>query len=72
MEHFALVSGDFDVLVLVARRTTWCCARWCWRSIQGIPGVRSTRTWLVFDEVRGAAPPGRTEDLRGHTSASAA
>jgi hypothetical protein len=21
--------------------------------IQAIPGVRSTRTWLVFDEVRG-------------------
>ena len=22
-------------------------------SIQAIPGIRSTRTWLVFDEVRG-------------------
>ncbi|MET9850448.1 Lrp/AsnC family transcriptional regulator [Streptomyces ossamyceticus] len=53
VEHVSLVSGDFDVLVLVRAPDNEALRSVVLESIQGVPGVRSTRTWLVFDEVRG-------------------
>ncbi|WP_435804875.1 Lrp/AsnC family transcriptional regulator [Streptomyces canus] len=53
VEHVALVTGDFDVLVVVRAPDNLVLRRVVLEKIQGIPGVRSTRTWLVFDEVRG-------------------
>ncbi|MFJ1967162.1 Lrp/AsnC family transcriptional regulator [Streptomyces sp. NPDC087903] len=53
VEHVALVTGDFDVLVLVRAPDNLALRKVVLEKIQGIPGVRSTRTWLVFDEVRG-------------------
>jgi DNA-binding Lrp family transcriptional regulator len=53
VEHVALVTGDFDVLVLVRTPDNLALRKVVLEKIQGIPGVRSTRTWLVFDEVRG-------------------
>jgi DNA-binding Lrp family transcriptional regulator len=53
VEHVALVTGDFDVLVLVRAPDNLALRRVVLESIQAVPGVRSTRTWLVFDEVRG-------------------
>ncbi|MER5182777.1 Lrp/AsnC family transcriptional regulator [Streptomyces sp. NPDC002896] len=53
VEHFALVGGDFDVLVLVRTPDNSALRRVVLESIQAVPGVRSTRTWLVFDEMRG-------------------
>ena len=53
VEHIALVGGDFDVLVLVRAPDNSALRQVVLESIQAIPGVRSTRTWLVFDEVRG-------------------
>ncbi|MET9788948.1 Lrp/AsnC family transcriptional regulator [Streptomyces canus] len=53
VEHVALVTGDFDVLVLVRAPDNLVLRQVVLEKIQGIPGVRSTRTWLVFDEVRG-------------------
>ncbi|MFF4586020.1 Lrp/AsnC family transcriptional regulator [Streptomyces sp. NPDC001388] len=53
VEHVALVTGDFDVLVLVRAPDNLALRQVVLEKIQGIPGVRSTRTWLVFDEVRG-------------------
>ncbi|MGQ4361928.1 Lrp/AsnC family transcriptional regulator [Streptomyces sp. SAS_272] len=53
VEHVALVTGDFDVLVLVRAPDNLALRKVVLESIQAVPGVRSTRTWLVFDEVRG-------------------
>ncbi|MGP4051934.1 Lrp/AsnC family transcriptional regulator [Streptomyces sp. 2A115] len=53
VEHVTLVTGDFDVLVLVRTPDNSVLRRIVLESIQAVPGVRSTRTWLVFDEVRG-------------------
>ncbi|MDX3452686.1 Lrp/AsnC family transcriptional regulator [Streptomyces sp. ME02-8801-2C] len=53
VEHISLVTGDFDVLVLVRAPDNLVLRQVVLEKIQGIPGVRSTRTWLVFDEVRG-------------------
>ncbi|WP_367319713.1 Lrp/AsnC family transcriptional regulator [Streptomyces sp. HUAS ZL42] len=53
VEHVALVTGDFDVLVLVRAPDNSALRRVVLESVHAIPGVRGTRTWLVFDEVRG-------------------
>jgi DNA-binding Lrp family transcriptional regulator len=53
VEHFALVGGDFDILVLVRASDNAALRHVVLETVQGIPGVRSTRTWLVFDEVDG-------------------
>lgn len=53
VEHISLVSGDFDVLVLVRAPDNSALRKVVLESVQAIPGVRGTRTWLVFDEVRG-------------------
>ncbi|HEV2638913.1 MAG TPA: Lrp/AsnC family transcriptional regulator [Actinocrinis sp.] len=53
IEHFALVGGDFDILVLVRATDNATLRRVVLERIQGIAGVRSTRTWLVFDEAAG-------------------
>jgi DNA-binding Lrp family transcriptional regulator len=53
VEHFALVGGDFDILILVRASDNATLRHVVLESVQEIPGVRSTRTWLVFDEVDG-------------------
>jgi len=53
VEHVALVGGDFDVLVLVQTPDNEALRHVVLERVQAIAGVRSSRTWLVFDEVRG-------------------
>lgn len=53
IEHCTLVGGDFDVLVLVRTPDNAALRDVVLEEIQDIPGVRSTRTWLVFDEIPG-------------------
>ncbi|MFJ9909269.1 Lrp/AsnC family transcriptional regulator [Streptomyces sp. NPDC101152] len=53
VEHVALVTGDFDVQVLVRTPDNIALRQVVLERIQAVPGVRSSRTWLVFDEVRG-------------------
>jgi DNA-binding Lrp family transcriptional regulator len=55
IEHFSLVGGDFDVLVLTRAPDNDALRQVVLEKIQGVPGIRSTRTWLVFDESRGRA-----------------
>jgi DNA-binding Lrp family transcriptional regulator len=50
VEHFALVGGDFDVLALVRAPNNAELRHVVLERIQDVPGVRGTRTWLVFDE----------------------
>lgn len=53
VEHFAMVGGDYDVLVLVRTPDNAALRHVVLERIQDIPGVRATRTWLVFEEARG-------------------
>ncbi|MFG2005133.1 Lrp/AsnC family transcriptional regulator [Spirillospora sp. NPDC048911] len=53
VEHFAMVGGDYDILVLVRAPDNEALKHVVLERIQDIPGIRGTRTWLVFDEARG-------------------
>ncbi|MGW9596320.1 Lrp/AsnC family transcriptional regulator [Streptomyces chartreusis] len=57
IEHFSLVGGDFDVLVLVRTPDNDALRQVVLERIQEVQGVRSTRTWLVFEESRGRGAP---------------
>jgi DNA-binding Lrp family transcriptional regulator len=48
--HLALVSGDFDVLLLVHTRDNRALRELVLTRIQNIPEVLSTHTLLVFEE----------------------
>lgn len=48
--HIALVSGDFDVLLLVHTEDNRALRELVLTRIQAIPEVLSTRTLLVFEE----------------------
>ena len=54
VEHVSRLGADFDVLVLVRAPDNAALRAVVLDRIQGIPSVRSTRTWLVFDEFEGA------------------
>lgn len=62
IEHFALLGGDFDILALVRAPDNESLRHVVLGSVQEIAGVRSTRTWLVFDEADGAGMDWRTLD----------
>ncbi|MGW4031549.1 Lrp/AsnC family transcriptional regulator [Streptomyces sp. NPDC004838] len=63
VEHFSLVGGDFDVLVLARTPDNDALRQVVLERIQEVPGLRSTRTWLIFDE-----SPGRGADWSGRTA----
>src|SRR5690606_35248829 len=56
VDHIALVGGDFDVLVLVRAPDNAALRHLVLERIQEVPGVKATRSWLVFDEVIGVGP----------------
>jgi DNA-binding Lrp family transcriptional regulator len=53
VEHVSMLGADFDVLVLVRAPDNAALRDLVLDRIQGIQGVRTTRTWLVFDELPG-------------------
>jgi DNA-binding Lrp family transcriptional regulator len=58
VEHVAAVGGDFDVLVLVRTPDNAVLRDIVLERIQEIERVRSTRTWLVFEEAPGVGSYG--------------
>lgn len=56
--HLALVGGEFDVIMLVRARDNADLRRLVLEDIQGMEGVLSTRTLLVFDEPHLDVAPG--------------
>jgi DNA-binding Lrp family transcriptional regulator len=52
VEHIALCSGDFDVVALVRTRDTSHLRDLVLEDIRAVPGVVTTRTVVVLDEVR--------------------
>lgn len=61
--HIALVSGDFDVLLLVHTPDNRALRELVLTRIQSIPEVLSTRTLLVFEETDLGPRPDRTAEL---------
>jgi DNA-binding Lrp family transcriptional regulator len=57
VEHAALLAGDHDVLALVRAPDNAALRHLVLNEVQGIPGVLSTRTWLIFDEFDGLKSP---------------
>ncbi len=50
VEHVAVVGGEFDVILLVRARDNTDLRHLVLERIQGLPGVISTRTLLIFEE----------------------
>ncbi|OIV38190.1 AsnC family transcriptional regulator [Mangrovactinospora gilvigrisea] len=50
VDHMALVSGDFDVLLLVHAADNRALRELVLTRLHNLPGVLSTRTLLVFEE----------------------
>lgn len=50
VEHIALVGGEVDVLLLVRARDNHDLRRVVLEQLQSIPSVRSTKTWLIFED----------------------
>lgn len=63
VEHVALVGAEVDVVALVRTPDNAGLRRVVLEHIQAVPGVKSTRTWLIFAEVegRGAWSGGRAD-----------
>lgn len=57
IEHAALLGGDYDVLALVRAPDNTALRDVVLGDVQAIPGVLSTRTWLVFEEFDGVRAP---------------
>lgn len=50
VERVSLVAADFDVLALVRTHDNAELRTAVLERIQSLPGVRATRTWLIFEE----------------------
>jgi DNA-binding Lrp family transcriptional regulator len=50
VEHFALVGGDFDVILLVRARDNADLRRLVLETLPDIPSVRDTKTSLIFED----------------------
>lgn len=53
VEHVSLVGGDFDILLLVRTPDNASLRDVVLERLQALDGVRSTRTWLIFEEQQG-------------------
>lgn len=56
VEHFSLLGGDFDVLVLVRAPDNSALRNLVLDRLQSLEGVQSTKTWLIFEEANGPGP----------------
>ncbi len=56
VERVALVGAEFDAIVLVRARDNHELRDLVLEQIQAIPGVKATRTWLIFEETPGSGP----------------
>lgn len=50
VERVALVGAEFDILVQVRAHDNHELRDVVLGQVQAVPGVRATRTWLIFDE----------------------
>ena len=62
VKHIALVGGEFDVILLVRAADNDALRMVVLEQLQGIPGVLSTRTSLIFEDVENL--PGESTGVR--------
>jgi DNA-binding Lrp family transcriptional regulator len=62
VQHLALVGGDVDMVMLVRTPDNLVLRDVVLSRIHAVPGIRSTRTWLVFDELTGNRRHGADDD----------
>jgi DNA-binding Lrp family transcriptional regulator len=55
VRHLALVGGDVDLVMLVRAPDTAALRDIVLARVHAVTGVRSTRTWIIFDELTSAA-----------------
>jgi DNA-binding Lrp family transcriptional regulator len=55
VRHFALVGGEFDVILLVRAADNDALRKVILERLQAIPGVLSTRTSLIFEDIENPA-----------------
>lgn len=55
IQHLAFVGGDVDLIVLVRTPDNVTLRDVVLARIHAVEGVRSTKTWLIFDETTGGA-----------------
>lgn len=58
VQHVSLVAADFDVLALVRAPDNATLRDVVLEQLQAVPGVRSSRTWLVFADLDTPGPWG--------------
>jgi DNA-binding Lrp family transcriptional regulator len=58
VQNIALVGGDVDIMILVRTPDNATLRDVVLARVHAVPGVRSTRTWLVFEESAGRHPGG--------------
>jgi DNA-binding Lrp family transcriptional regulator len=56
VERVALVGAEFDAIVQVRARDNHELRDLVLERIQAIPGVKATRTWLIFEETVSPGP----------------
>lgn len=54
VEHLAFVGGDVDLVMLVRTPDNASLRDVVLSRVHAVQGVRSTRTWLIFDETPGS------------------
>jgi DNA-binding Lrp family transcriptional regulator len=53
VQHLAFVGGDVDMVMLVRTPDNVTLRDVVLAQVHAVPGIRSTRTWLIFEEVAG-------------------
>lgn len=57
LDRISLMGSEFDVIAQVHAPDNQALRELVLEQIQAIAGVLGTRTWLVFDEIKGAGTP---------------
>jgi DNA-binding Lrp family transcriptional regulator len=56
VRHMALLGGEFDVMLLIRAAGNDALRRVVLERLQAIPGVLTTRTFLIFEDVENPPP----------------
>lgn len=72
VQHLAFVGGDVDLVMLVRTPDTAALRDIVLARIHAVAGVRSTRTWLVFEELTGTLAVGEPKRAAGDRQREAA
>ena len=67
VRHMALMGGEFDVMLLVRAADNNALRRVVLEQLQTIPGVLSTKTFLIFEDAENGPEPQRSTGSQSRT-----